>query len=172
MADDRALTMLHTALEMEEKGRKFYDDAARNAENPLGKEIFEMLRDYEVQHTERIKDIYDNLKAGEGWREDRADFAVASDLGQVFRKLAREQKEHITPATGDMEALGVGIEFESTAVNFYEQQVPLAQNPLEKKFLEHMVAEEREHLNLLTDMRHYYQDPETWFQEKERIHLD
>jgi rubrerythrin len=171
-AQDRAKTMLTTALEMEEKGKQYYIKAAGTTKNELGREIWKLLADYEDKHTAKIKEIYDLLQGGQGWREEVAAMPVVSDLSQVFQKLAQQQKEHIKADTGDMEALGVGIEFEQASVKFYEDHLTRTEDPVEKKFTEAMVAEERGHLNLLTDMKFYYEDPEAWFMEKEKVGLD
>ena len=171
-AINRSMTMLTTALEMEEKGKKYYDQAAETCQNELGREVWKMLAEYEVQHTEKIKEIYTGLSKGQGWSEEVASMAVVADLGSVFRKLAQEQKAHVRGDTKDMEAVGVGIEFEQAAIKFYEEQLPLAEDPVEKKFIKALAAEERGHLNLLTDMRFYYQDPEAWLMDKGRAGLD
>ena len=168
---ERAMTMLTTALEMEEKGKKFYDDAAVTCKNKVGREIYELLSKYEVEHVERIQQIYDGLTKGLGWKEDTASFAVTTDLGEAFRKLAASHKETKADAD-DVQALGVGIEFESASVKFYEEHLGESENEIEKKFLEAMVAEERGHLNLLSDMKFYYTDPAAWLMEKERAGLD
>jgi rubrerythrin len=169
---DRSMQMLKTALEMEEKGRKYYEKAAGTAHNELGREIFQMLGNYEVEHAERIQQIYESLKNGQGWKQELANFPVISDLGHIFARLAGQQKEHIRADTGDVEALGVGIDFESASIDFYEQHLSQAAEPLEKQFLKRMIEEERQHLNLLADMRMYYTDPESWLLEKSRGHLD
>ena len=171
-AEERSLNMLATALEIEEKGKKYYEKAAATCRNQVGREVFEMLAGYEVQHMDRIREIHDSLKSGEAWSEKLAFFTVVSDLGGVFRDMTAKQKEHIRADTDDVEALGVGIEFESASVKFYEDQLELATEPVEKKFIELMAAEERVHLQLLADMRLYYTDPESWLLEKERAGLD
>ena len=168
----KSLQMLATALEMEEKGRKYYEEAVKTCRNEMGRDVFKLLADYEVQHARRIREIYDSLKGGQTWTGEVAEFEPVRDLGQVFRRLAKEQKEHIKADTGDVEALEVGIQFESASVKFYQDHLNTGDDPTEKRFLEHMVEEERAHLNLLSDMRQYYTDPESWFMEKERVGLD
>ena len=104
---EKAMQMLATALEMEKKGKEYYDRAARTTGNELGREVWKMLGEYELQHMDRIKEIYDSLQAGKGWTEE---------TGPVFRFRAiwdrssagwpKNQKEHIRGDTGDIEALG------------------------------------------------------------------
>jgi len=170
--DHRSLEMLAAALEMEKKGKEFYDRATETCRNELGREVFQLLGDYEIKHLDRIRQIHESLEAGQTWSEGLAVFKLPPDLGRLFRRLAQQKTEHIRADTGDLEALGVGIDFESASVKFYEDQLRQAAEPLEKKFLELMAAEEREHLKILTDMRQYYTDPESWFMEKDRISLD
>ena len=56
--------------------------------------------------------------------------------------------------------------------NFMKIMRPRPGDPLERKFSELMAEEERTHLSLLSDMKMYYEDPESWFMEKERSGLD
>jgi rubrerythrin len=169
---DQALSMLDTALKMEEKGRKYYQEAAEKTENPVGKEVWQLLAGYEVSHMSRIREIYSAIMGDQGWRPDAAEFHPSDDLSAMFRQVVERQAEHIRADTGDVEALETGIDFESASVKFYEEHLEKAEDPREKKFLEAMVAEERAHLDLLADMKLYYEDPESWFLEKDRVSLD
>ena len=71
-----------------------------------------------------------------------------------------------------MEALDIGIEFESAAIEYYENHLMKAEEPLERKFIEHLIEEEREHRRILEDLKYYYTDPEGWLMEKSRSGLD
>ncbi|MDY6850502.1 MAG: ferritin family protein [Thermodesulfobacteriota bacterium] len=167
-----SLRMLAAALEMEEKGKAYYEKAAQTCRNELGREVFQLLKDYEEKHIERINEIYSSLKSGGSWSEDLILFEVPQNFKAAFRSLVPKQGERVKADTGDVEALEIGIEFESASVKFYEDHLDQAVNKLEKKFTELMAAEEREHLRILSDMRFYYTDPEGWFMEKERAGLD
>lgn len=169
---ERSLQMLAIALEMEAKGQDYYQKAMDSCGNHIGREVFKMLRDYEVQHVARIKAIYDSLKSGRPWSAQLASFEIPESLGTLFRSVADRQPEHCAIGTGDVEALNVGIDFEQASVRFYTEQLALADDPLEKRFLDLMINEERQHLQILTDMRYYYEDPESWYLEKDRAGLD
>ena len=167
-----SLNLLDSALKMEEKGKKYYDQARLTCQNELGREIFALLSGFEDQHTVRIREIFNSLQQGRGWTGQAVSFTPSTDMATVFQKMAREKKNHIKPGTGDVEALGVGIEFESASIKFYQDWASQASDPVEKKFLESMVAEERDHFILLSDMHLYYTDPESWYMEKDRVSLD
>ena len=169
--NEKTLTWLKTALEMEEKGKKHYDQAALTSRNELGREIFKMLSDYEVEHQKRIREIYAKLEGGESWTGDLAEFEAVTDLTGVFRELAKKQAAEKVRAD-DVEALNMGMDFENASIRFYQEQSRAARDSHEKRFLDLMTLEERGHLNVLADMRLYYTDPEAWYIEKDRVHLD
>ena len=169
----RSLDMLNTALSMEEKGKAFYQKAIEQCANDLGQEIFRKLKADEDVHVARIKAIYAQL-SGEGqwtdaWKEHKVEL---EDLGGFFRKLAKKHGASIQADTGDIEALNIGIDFEQKAVIFYKDQFEEAEDEIEREFIEHMIAEEKGHHAALADMKMYLENPESWFQEKERTLLD
>jgi rubrerythrin len=168
-----ALEMLATALEMEGKGMAFYEKAMTTCSNDMGRDVFTMLRDDEILHIKRIKAIYASLDGGgaftDAWRGMCPDH---KDLGLVFRELAFKHGRSITPQTTDIKAVDIALDFEQQSVAFYQQRLAKALDPLERHFLEAMVAEERSHFDALSDMRFYLSDPAAWFSEKEHSGFD
>jgi rubrerythrin len=170
---DTAMKMLGAALEMEARGREFYEQAIGKCGNRLGRDIFAKLRDDEIVHQDRIRAIYRSLEGGTPWSEDWKKMkAGAAGLGSLFRDLAKKEGKNIRADTGDIEALEVGITLESRSVEFYQDHLEAAGDPLEREFTAQMVAEEKSHFDLLVDMKYYFSDPAGWFEEKEKIHVD
>ncbi len=175
MADreDRAVQMLAKALEMETKGKAFYEKASSTSTNALGREIFQMLMNDEIVHMDRIRKIYELLNAGRAWSgEWKAMKVEHKDLQTLFTEMASEHGSKIKAEPSDLEALDVGIDLEQRAVAFYEENLPKATDPLEREFTERMIAEERYHYGALSDMKLYLSDPTAWFLERERGGLD
>lgn len=172
--NERALRMLQTALEMETKGHHFYSRTLETCSNPTGREIFQMLLEDEVHHTAIIRTIYDSLGGGKDWSRELAQMEALEhqDLGAVFRTLAVKHGDKITASTSDLEALEVGIDFERKAVLFYQDALDEATDDLERRFVRLMIAEEKTHVQVLTDMKIYLTQPEAWFQMQERSQLD
>lgn len=159
------------AIEMEEKGKKFYEKAAGECDQGLGKEVFAMLMDDEFRHIERIKEIEKALDKNEGVEKACALSNDFQDPGNVFRKIASRASDHkACPST--VKALQAGIEFELALVSFYEDALSKAQDHLEKEFLKRMLAEEKGHYALLEDMNFYYEDPEGWAMDQDKAGLD
>ena len=160
-----------TALEMEKKGKDFYQSAADECSAKVGQEIFSMLRDDEVRHMERIREIEKALDQGSGLEAACTLQESASDPGQVFRELAGKVQAE-KPCDSTVKALSAGIDFELALVKFYEDALEKASEDLERQFLKRMVNEEKAHFILLSDMQDYYQDPEGWYMQQERAGLN
>ncbi|MBN1882582.1 MAG: ferritin family protein [Deltaproteobacteria bacterium] len=170
---ERALTMLNKALDMERKGMAFYEDAIKTCSNQVGKEIFQMLKEEERVHMDRIMKIYAHLEQNEDWTSEwKVIKPDHGDLEEFFTELAKRHGTDITADTSDIEALDVGLDFEQNAVAFYREHLSDAVETLEREFIEEMVAEERSHYKILGDMKLYLTDPEIWFREQEHGGLD
>ena len=163
--------LLATAMEMEEQGRVFYEKAARQCDNELGQEIFNLLKDYEIVHKNRIKKIADAIDGGKGWTDAWHEVEPIEEIPLIFKKLAESLKEKVKAGTR-VEALELGMKFESESIIFYDKLMTGATDPAEKRFAEQMVTEEREHYRILADLEEFYLDPEAWLMEKERLTLD
>jgi rubrerythrin len=169
----RTLKLLSTALEMEKKGKEFYDKAAGTCKTELGREIFSMLGRDEIIHLERIKTIYNSLEEKEEWTDEWMNVKGAhASIKTIFKDLVSRYKVHSKSGTSDLEALEVGIDFESKSVAFYEKEFEGATDAMEKKFAEKMIAEEKSHLSVLRDTKFYLTDPAAYFTEKEKWGLD
>ena len=172
-ADDRALQMLSTAMEMEKKGEAFYEKAMNECKTEPGKEIFSMLMADELVHMGRIQKIYDYLNAGQDWSDEWESTKIdARGLGKLFKKMTDKHGQNIKADSTDLDALDVGIDLELKALKYYEGHLTRAADPLERNFLKQMIVEERGHYNALSDMKFYLIDPVSWFQDKERPGLD
>ncbi len=167
------LSILETALTMEEKGYAFYNQAVNRSGNPLGKAMFGRLRDDELVHMERIKTIVNGLTKGMDWKIDYDALPTQPQTTvEMFRALAREHARNLTPDAGDVEAIDVGLDFETKAVKFYEDHLAQAKDPLEQDFIRRMIQEEQDHRDTCLELKRFYADPAAYFVELEHPHLD
>ena len=169
----KSLDMLKTTLELEEKGKEFYEKAVASCSGVLARDMFDALIKEEDVHIERIKKIYTSLIDNQKWTEEwRSVGAVREDLGRLFRKIASRQGKNIQVATEELEAMDVGIDLEERSVKYYKDHLSRTKDPMEKSFLERMVDEEKDHLTLLKDMKFFHSNPTAWFTEHEHHSLD
>jgi len=168
-----SIDMLSAALDMEEKGKAFYEKAVTTCRNPQCKEIFSALMKDEVVHNERIKQIHDTLTSKKCWtREWESIKAHSNDLEILFQNLAAKERKKIKVETTDLEAVDIGLDLESASIKFYQEHRAKTTDPIEAPFLDQMILEEKGHWKALKDTRYYLTDPQGWIMEKERAGLD
>jgi rubrerythrin len=168
-----SLEMLVAALEMEEKGKVFYQKAADSCQNPWCREIFSTLAEEEVIHSRRIKQIHEKINSAQCWTKEWETIKGShQELGALFRKLAAQENKKIKAETSDLEAVDIGLDFESASLQFYQDHRTKTVDPIEAAFLDQMILEERKHQKALEDTRYYLTDPEGWFMEREHAGLD
>jgi len=170
---DKSMTMLATALEKEERGRDFYRDAVSKCSNQLGKDIFKSLMEEEGIHIRRVKMIYDSLHSGKAWSEEWKSLQGTNEkLQELFRRRIIELGPKVKAESGDLEALDVGLAMEQGAIDFYDEELQRATDPIEREFISCMIGEEHIHYSALADIKFYLTNPESWFVEHEHHVLD
>jgi rubrerythrin len=173
VTSERTHSMLETALELEAKGQQFYAGAVATCRNPLGSAMFRKLLDDEGIHAGRIERIFRAVKGGTDWSGELRELETdQSTLARFFGSLAETARQQVKPETTDLEALELGIEFEAAAVRFYESQLAEVDDGLEHRFLQRMVAEERDHLQALIELKRYLADPQAWYAANEPLLAD
>lgn len=165
------LNDLRTAIQMEQDGRKFYEEAARQARDAGTKEIFTYLANGEVYHINRIQEIYDALEKDPHWQESMCEFKPPAEDPQIF-SAALAKGNMAAGDTDDLKALEIGMQMEAKSIEFYQRLARQAQDPRERRFLLSLVNEERGHYNFLADYRNYLVDPADWYFVKEMGHVD
>lgn len=165
--------MLNLALQKEEKGRQFYQEAAAKCASEVGKEMFRSLMADEGVHIKRIKEIFTTLQKGHGWNSDWRKLQIENeDLRSLVKDRMTRLGPKVKPESRDLNAVNIALEMEQGAITFYDDQLAKASDPLEKDFIIQMIAEERTHFAALEDVKMFLESPEAWFAEKERSGLD
>lgn len=162
-----------TVMELKEKKRALYEAAMKTCPDQVGIETFRMLKDSEADHLKRMEEVYAELKKGKV-SADACSFHSfdTKDKKELLRKVAEERGKLPKACLDDVAAIETGIKLENVSIEYFEKQLSLAGDPLEREFLKRMIAEEREHYILLADLKFYYADTEAWLLEKGRQVLD
>lgn len=168
-----SMTMLEAALNLEEKGRTYYEKAIQDVQSKLGREMLDALMREEIVHMERIRMIAGALKAEQTWTmEWKTLFVDKNEVNAIFNKMAREHKSMISAEASDLDVLKFGIDLELESIAFYEDCLKRAIDLREREFLIQIVGEERGHYASLEDMQLFLTNPQAWFTEHEHSSLD
>ena len=167
------LELMCTVVEIKEKMKSFYADAAGKCGDRVGVETFEMLRETEQKHLNRLNEIYADLSKGEGNLDACRfyDFDVPG-RDEVMKKLKQKREKISNACLDDVAAIESGMDLENKGIEFFQARLKEAAGPVEREFLTQMIAEERSHYITLADLKFYYTDTGHWLMEKSRAGLD
>jgi rubrerythrin len=150
MGKDAAMVALQEALDLERRGKSFYEQAAERTVNESGKAMFRSLAEDEVLHAEMIQRQIDALDAGEGWQALGVAAEGEVDLDTpLFPEGKEELEEAVEPDASDRDALLFGLKIENDSFDLYQKQAKAATAPNARQMYEYLTAAERTHFNLL-----------------------
>ena len=135
--DQWALDAIRKAFEIEIGGLAFYERAARDAAEPVLRDLFGRLAEMEKEHMATLSGRYhvDVSEASEGFKTERA---------AVYAGIPNDPQD---PAN----LFRIAIAFEQRAVKYFsEKGASCAPGSMEQQLYKELAAEEREHVDILT----------------------
>lgn len=164
------LEALRFAMQMELDGKEHYLKAGREANDRLGKELFQWLAGEEDKHWRRFEQIYESLRKDKGWPY----IEVKPEAGRGWVNLFSGQvtKGGLKDTGGGLDAVAKAMEMEEKSRQYYEAQSQRTLPEVAKKFYSALAAEERGHYLALVEYREYLIDPAGWFRKAEHHSLD
>jgi rubrerythrin len=169
---EERLKALEFALENERKEREFYLKNSKRTSHPLGAKMFASIADDELEHFQRIQELYRKLKERGKWPETIPFKVKDTEVRTLFRETIETLEQPIKADINDLDAVKVAIDFEAKGEKFYEDLAEKTDDVQEKSFYQLLSSMEREHLLSLKDTYEYFRDPEGWYRTKERHSLD
>ncbi len=162
---NEVLSIIIQAIQLEEDGEKYYREAAARVHNPLARTTFEKLAEWEEEHKQLLRAYYDAMQQ-RGWpamsemRVKGVD--VKQEAASIFAQ-ALEQIEGAIPKEMELTDLYQGaLEMERESIDLYRTQAGQTDDENAREFFEHLVEQERGHLNLLATTLEYLDDTDSW----------
>src|SRR4030042_5267825 len=144
----KGVEAFQAAIKFEEDGRAYFLAASEKTTERFGKFIFLDLADAELNHIDRIKEIYGSLdKMGE-WPNTPPLFTAKHPAKNIFEEALEKIDRNVKPTTGELEAVTLGIQYEEKGMKLYADLAEEASHPLEKKFYDNIGLEEQRHMTL------------------------
>jgi rubrerythrin len=147
---NQLLTALKNAIEAEMTGHQFYLLAAKNTEDPQGKETFSRMAQEELDHFHALKKQYVAvLEKGEFDRSTKPlEIPPPQPASPIFSSGFREQvgQQHF-----EMSALSVGMQLELNAVNHYRKSAEESDDADIKAFFTQLMEWEQGHYDVFAD---------------------
>ncbi|MBU1853947.1 MAG: ferritin family protein [Candidatus Omnitrophica bacterium] len=161
--------LLKEAIEMEEKGYKFYQEAGKKAKDNVVRRTFDFLANNEILHIESIKGFYNTLKD----RGELPSIELEDKKRQrmknlsIFSRGIKELNEKIKPNDDDRKACEFAMEFENNGYKYYEEMLKEAKNENLIKLLKFLLQEEKEHYESIMNLHTYITDSANWYMYEE-----
>ena len=166
------LKALEVALENESREREFYLKNSKRTSHPLGAKMFAEIADDELEHFQRIQELYRRLKEKGKWPETIPFKVKNTEVRELFKETVQTLEKSAKADVDDFDAIKIAIEFEAKGEKFYEDLAGMTDDIQEKSFYQLLSSIEREHLLSLKDTHEYFRDPEGWYRIKERLNVD
>ena len=174
MATDQERTLggVKTAIQMEIDGKEYYLKASQQSGNELGKKLLQQLAAEEDIHRQKFEEIFDAIRAREGW--PGVDFQPDGGRGlrTIFARATQELGSNVPAPASELDTVKTAMDMENKTYDFYNSQAKNATYNAEKSFYEALMTQEREHHLVLLDYYEYLKDPAAWFVKSEHPSLD
>jgi len=155
-AQDERLTAVKIAVEAEREAFLFYRSVSEKSSNPRGKDMFQQLAEFEMEHYKKMIHLYLSLKRENKW-------IPYTGVGEL------KAQHHIEVSTAgvetnknDIEALKIAIEKETQAAAFYRKMAEETKDPLGQEMFKKLTEEEEIHRRLLNDQFYSLQNQGEW----------
>ena len=146
--------LLNMAIQLEKKGKAFYDSVANTVKDNETREIFRYLADEEVRHEELFTEMLRKTElAGSTPYDD-------SEMLSYFRALVDREifpdeaySEQLKNSTDDPStAIRIALSLEKDAVLYFHELASRTEAE-DRKIIEAIIAEERKHIQRILQLK-------------------
>ena len=162
MAEDvsKALDTLKIGMRVELRGKRFYEQAAAQTTDPLGKKGFESLIKEEEGHYKILQAEYNALSGGVGW----VDLNEARNAPlALFPSDDEAVEDWISPGASDVEALEVAMEFEWKGYQMYDRAANETDDPVARSVFRFLADAENKHYAFIEKTHEYLTTKGSWY---------
>ena len=150
------IEIVKVAMEAEKDAYQAYSKAAKETANPKGRDMFQQLSEFEMNHYQKLKDLLKSL-------QEKGDWIVYEGTSlkkkTIPLKTAKPKgQEQLT----DMDALKIAIGEEKKAQAHYRSMAELTRDPLGREMYKRLAEEEAFHERLLNDQYYSLHNTGLW----------
>jgi len=155
-AGREAVRAVQVAMEAEKRACEFYGNASKKIKNPKGKEMFQQLSEFEMNHFKKLKELSGSLRGKGEW---------VSYEGTSFSKQAvpwEGERPKVQEELTELDALKIAIGEEKKAERYYRSMAELTTDPRGKEMYRRLAEEEALHEKILNDQFYSVQNTGIW----------
>ena len=147
---------VRVAMEAEKEAYQAYSKAAKMTKNPRGKDMFQQLSEFEMNHYQRLKGLLKSL-------EEKGEWILYEGTSLKNKKIPlKAEKPKGQEQLTDLDALKIAIREEKKARAYYRSMAELAKDPRGKDMYKRLAGEEELHEKLLNDQYYSLHNTGIW----------
>jgi rubrerythrin len=147
---------IRVAMEAEKDAYQNYSKAAKKTKNPKGKDMFQQLSEFEMNHYQKLKELLKSLQEKGEWI-----LYSGTSLKKKMIPLKVEKAKGQEQLT-DMDALKMAIREEKKAQTYYRLMAELAKDPRGRDMYKRLADEEALHEKVLNDQYYSLHNTGVW----------
>lgn len=151
------MNLIECTIKMKEEARAHYQRLAEAVDDKSMKQIFSLLAAAEEEHVQKLTAMKGNLKP------TSAEGVAFSDSACVFRPLM-DSGNLVKELKKDCDAFNHVVAEEEEAIGFYEQLAEQSKDATMKKLCRKLADQERKHLDKITNIYSFVEDPRTYLE--------
>ena len=150
------IEIVKAAMEAEKDAYQAYSKAAKKTTNPKGRDMFQQLSEFEMNHYHKLKDLLKSLQEKGEW--------ILYEGTSLKKKIIslKAQKPKGQEQLTDMDALKIAIREEKKSQAYYRSMAELAKDPLGRDMYKRLANEEAFHERLLNDQYYSLHNTGLW----------
>ncbi len=154
--DREDIRAVQLAMEAEKNAYQAYSKAAKNTKNPKGRDMFQQLSEFEMNHFQKLKALLKSL-------QEKGEWILYEGTHLHKKKIPLKTK---TPqgrdALTDLDALKIAVREEKKAQTYYRSMAELTRDPRGKDMYKRLAQEEALHETLLNDQYYSLHNTGIW----------
>jgi len=154
--DREDIKAVQLAMEAEKDAYQVYSKAAKMTKNPKGRDMFQQLSEFEMNHFQKLKDLLKSLQEKGEW--------ILYE-GTTLKKKAiplKTKKPQGQEQLTDMDALKIAVREEKKAQVYYRSMAELTKDPRGRDMYKRLAGEEALHETLLNDQYYSLHNTGVW----------
>jgi rubrerythrin len=147
---------IKVAIEAEKNASQAYSKAAKKTKNPKGRDMFQQLSEFEMNHYQKLKNLVKSL-------EEKGEWILygGTSLKKKMIPLKADKPKGGEQLT-DMDALKIAIREEKKAQSYYRSMAELTKDPQGKDMYKRLANEEALHEKILNDQYYSLHNTGIW----------
>ncbi len=150
--------IINKALEFENEGIHFYQQAQQKTLSSVAKSMFELLKEQEQRHIKILESIRSEFYAREQYPAVESFDWQSLNFKTLFQQYVPRMEQEITPQSDEFDALRLALDIESNGITLYEGFIEQLEDDNGKLIFSRLADEERKHYEFIESFLKFFED--------------